>query len=275
MATSNSNQLSHHAKDEIGKVYGKLTVVRFADTTNGVRWICRCECGKTTTVRGYYLRSGRTANCRSCAQLKDMTGSRFGRLVVLELAEIRTEARWLCQCDCGQLTTVAGSELRNGSTKSCGCLRSSQGGGYKTPEYTTWREMKRRCCNPRCPEYHLYGGRGIAICDRWRHSFVNFLADMGPKPSPDHSVQRVDNDGNYEPTNVVWATPLEQAQNTRKVRLLTYNGETMSIRAWARKLGLEHSTLRRRIALGWPPEKVFSSEHYFVPPPIKKPKVTA
>lgn len=259
MATSNSKQLSRHAKDETGNVYGKLTVVEFADVQGGVRWICRCECGNTTVVSGANLRAGRIASCGCVTTLKDMTGKRFGRLTVLKLAEIRTEAMWLCRCDCGELTTVAGSELRKGGTKSCGCGRKSQGGGYKTTEYTSWKEMKRRCYNPKYREYYLYGGRGIVICERWRTSFVNFLADMGPKPFPEATIDRVDYNGNYEKSNCRWATKLEQGQNTRKVRLITYNGETLCLREWARRVGITKHTLSVRLERGWPLEKALTT----------------
>jgi len=195
-------------------------------------------------------------------RVKDEIGNVYGKLTVLELAEIRVEAIWLCRCDCGQLTKVAGSDLRKGGTKSCGCGRKSQGGGYKTPEYTTWKEMKRRCYNPQFRWYHLYGGRGITICDRWRTSFVNFLADMGPRPFPEATVERVDNDGNYAPENCRWASRLEQGQNTRKVRLLTHNGKTLSIRGWARELGIRHCIILWRLKHKWPIEKVLSSQRF-------------
>jgi hypothetical protein len=118
--------------------------------------------------------------------------------------------------------------------------------------------MKRRCYNPNNDQYHLYGERHIVVCDRWRKSFVNFLADMGPKPFPEASVERISNDGNYEPGNCKWATKMEQSQNTRKVRLLTYKGVTMCLRAWARKLGITHQTLRLRIERGWSDDQIFA-----------------
>lgn len=193
------------------------------------------------------------------ATFKDMTGKRVGRLVVLKLAYIKREAHWLCQCDCGQLTNVAGSQLRKATTKSCGCGRKTQNGGHGTPEYTSWKDMKRRCYNPRARYYHIYGGRGITICDRWRTSFVNFLADMGPKPFPEASIDRIDNDGNYEPGNCRWATKLEQSHNSRKVRNITYNGETHCLREWARRIGITKRTLSVRLERGWSLEKALTT----------------
>jgi len=123
--------------------------------------------------------------------------------------------------------------------------------------------MKRRCYNPNTPYYHLYGGRNITVCGRWKDSFVNFLADMGPKPSPEHTIDRIDNDGNYEPDNCRWATKMEQSHNSRKARLITYNGETLCLREWARRLGIGHMALSTRLNRGWSLKKALTT------PPIR------
>jgi hypothetical protein len=186
-------------------------------------------------------------------KIKDERGKPYGKLTVIELHSIRQEAIWLCRCDCGNTTTVAGSDLRTGGTKSCGCGRKTQGGGYKAPEYATWKMMKARCYNTNNAEYHNYGARGIVVCDRWRRSFVNFLSDMGARPFAGASIDRFpNNDGNYEPGNCRWATPLEQGQNTRKVVNLTYDGKTQCIRAWARDLNIQHCVIRARLKRGLP-----------------------
>lgn len=111
--------------------------------------------------------------------------------------------------------------------------------------------MKDRCLNPKMPQYKNYGGRGITICDRWRKSFIDFLEDVGRRPSLDHTLDRIDNNGNYEPGNVRWATPEEQQNNKRDSRLVSFNGETKTIAQWARHCGMEKSTLYRRIMSGW------------------------
>jgi len=117
------------------------------------------------------------------------------------------------------------------------------------PEYTSWRSMRDRCYNPKARNYRHYGGRGITVCERWRTSFAAFLADMGRKPSIKHTLDRYpDNNGNYEPGNCRWATPLQQCQNMRTTRLIAFNGESLSVAAWARRLGLDHSTLQERLA---------------------------
>lgn len=165
----------------------------------------------------------------------DLRGQRFGKLVVLSFAGIsRTRSTWLCVCDCGRQKVISAGTLKRGNTRSCGCLRQYGGSescikhgharrhgkgepaGSGTVEYLTWRRMKRRCYNEREHNYRHYGGRGISVCDRWRNSFENFLADMGQRPSSRHSLDRIDVDGNYEPSNCRWATHLEQARNKRK-----------------------------------------------------------
>lgn len=117
----------------------------------------------------------------------------------------------------------------------------------KGPEYVAWVSMKTRCHNPRSLNYRGYGSRGIKVCVRWLHSFANFLADMGPRPSKLHSLDRIDNDGNYNPGNCRWATHVEQQQNTRNNRRLTYNGETLCLSEWARRLGIGRTSLRCRL----------------------------
>lgn len=152
-------------------------------------------------------------------------GSRIGRLVVVGPEEWRSGFRyWPCRCDCGKEKTIREHHLKTQRTMSCGCLHrevsaevnTRHGEGRKqnrSVEYTTWNGIKRRCYDPACDRYPRYGGRGIKVCDRWLHSFENFLADMGRRPSAEHSIDRIDNDGNYEPGNCRWATRSQQRRN--------------------------------------------------------------
>lgn len=157
----------------------------------------------------------------------DLTGSRFGRLVVLERdGSLRGEAAWLCQCDCGRQKTTRGFSLRNGDTTSCGCVQRERTSAANkvhgrrqyvpgTPKtYASWVAMRRRCTEPGNNRYHMYGGRGITVCERWANSFENFLADMGERPDG-MTLDRIDVNGNYEQANCKWSTATEQARNRR------------------------------------------------------------
>jgi hypothetical protein len=185
----------------------------------------------------------------------ELAGKRFGRLTVIRRLPSKPGARnafWQCRCDCGNLTTGAAGNL--GKTKfSCGCLSSENGtiqlrinrlakpnlhGMSQSSEWQIWSKLKSRCKNPNGPKFHRYGGRGIKVCDRWLNSFEDFLSDMGPRPSKLHSIDRINNDGNYEPSNCRWATNLVQGRNSSRVRLVTIKGKKLCIAAWCETLGV-------------------------------------
>jgi hypothetical protein len=164
------------------------------------------------------------------ARMHDLAGKKFGRLTVLARHGARAsgEATWLCECECGERIVRAGSNLRRGHVKSCGCFRremSRRSTGVKhgesaspSVEYRTWERMISRCENPRASGYENYGGRGITICAEWRHDYSAFLAAMGRRPGAAYSLDRIDNDGNYEPGNCRWATRAEQNRNKRRAQ---------------------------------------------------------
>lgn len=198
-------------------------------------------------------------------------GDRFGKLVLLAPVEPdehgrgKGHARWRCLCDCGTTRIVRQNALRRGNTRSCGCLHRETVGALKrshgkrqTPEYRIWAHLKARCLTPTDPKYPDYGGRGITVCERWRDDFAAFLADMGPRPSPDHSIERKDNDGPYSPENCVWATRTTQGANKRNNRRYTLNGETHHLTEWARRTGLPYFTLRARMRQGWSVERALT-----------------
>ena len=199
----------------------------------------------------------------------DLTGRKFSRLKVLAYVG---ENRWACKCDCGNRIIVFGGNLRKGNTRSCGCLHSEVNTkrvtthGYSDrSEYHCHQTMIARCYRPSSASFRLYGGRGISVCDRWRFGesgksgFECFLADMGDKPSPGHSIDRIDSNGGYEPNNCRWATAAEQSANTRRNRLVTMNGETMILIQAIRASGLTETLVRQRLTRGWAVDRALAT----------------
>jgi len=194
----------------------------------------------------------------------DLTGQRFGRLVVLSRAKNDNDgkARWSCLCDCGVTAIVQRSTLRRGESKSCGCLKKELAaeaktthGMHRTPIYKTWSDMKTRCLNENDTNYKYYGGRGITVCERWLE-FENFYADMGDKPEG-LTIERRNNDKGYSPGNCYWATHSEQQRNTRINRMIRYNGKKQCLSAWAEETGIHCDTLRYRLK-HYPPQLAFN-----------------
>jgi len=197
----------------------------------------------------------------------ELAGQKFGRWTVIERAESKhykgdgwwaTVSYWQCQCECGTLRAVNQTTLLNGGSQSCGCFHKERAsethkvhGGSKQVEYSTWQSMKQRCYDFNCGCYPRYGGRGITVCDRWREDYGAFLEDMGQRPSPLHSIERIANEGNYEPNNCRWATRSEQARNRRSSRLITCDGVTKTLAEWAELTGIGASVIDTRLARGW------------------------
>lgn len=208
---------------------------------------------------------------------KDISGQRFGRLVVL--GPVRQNARrcvvWRCRCDCGEYTEATSSSLRSGHTSSCGCLRLERSlaavkthGMTETRLYYSWTAILARCFRPGAKGYPDYGGRGITVCDEWRQDFQAFHDYVTRLPnyrSEGATLDRIDNDGNYEPGNVRWAERRVQARNTRRNVMLTHDGRTQCMSDWADELGIHRETLRRRFALGWSVEQALTTPVQFQP----------
>ena len=211
----------------------------------------------------------------------NMIGQRFGDLEVLRRSDKKAEyPYWVCRCHaCGREDyEAAGHNLRRGNTRSCGCRTSEllsaslkgknlthglTQGGRIPPEYSVWRDMKRRCLDPANEGYKNYGGRGISVCRRWM-DFGRFYEDMGLRPSPKHTLEREDTNGNYTPENCRWATWIEQANNKRNNYLITYKKRTQTLAQWARETGLEACTILQRL------EVRFWSEEKALTTPVKK-----
>lgn len=190
----------------------------------------------------------------------DLTGQNYGRLTVVKRGNgrLRSDGRprttWICKCECGIEVEVQSDALRSGNTRSCGCLmvettiKNNTRHGYasrksRSPEYEVWTGIKKRCGTD--PDY-----LDISVCDRWANSFEDFLADMGSRPSPDHSIDRIDPFGDYEPGNCRWILLQEQAANKRGTRWVTWEGEQVSAGVLARKLGISRNSLYKALNRG-------------------------
>ena len=205
----------------------------------------------------------------------DITGQKFGRLTVKKIAYRKRTKRgkiniyWECSCDCGNICAVKPDDLKSGHTKSCGCLReefyAKQGeknrthGMRHTPEYNTHQLMKRRCYEKTNEHYKYYGSRGIKVCDRWLESFENFYEDMGPKPSKKHSLDRIDNDGDYCPENCKWSTHTQQTNNTRKNVFVEIDGIQKTLVQWSDFFKIDYGVVRMRIHRGWSVHKALTT----------------
>lgn len=197
-------------------------------------------------------------------KVKDITGQKFGKLTAVSFSHIKNhEAMWHCVCDCGKKTVTSGPSMRKGETRSCGCLiletRFKVHGMWQARMYKIWIGMKSRCYCPTYTNYRYYGGRGITVCPEWKDDFAQFYKDVGEPPTPKHSMDRINNDGNYEPGNVRWATKEEQMNNRRNNRFLTHNGETKTLKEWSLKLKIDDSTLFWRLDHGWSVEKTLTT----------------
>lgn len=192
----------------------------------------------------------------------------YCRLTVVKSAGSNKHGQslWKVRCDCGTEFIAVGCSLITGNTKSCGCyskdVHTTHGCATRKGtinEYAIWASMKNRCLSPTANCYHHYGGRGIKVCKRWL-KFENFLKDMGKRPSAKHSVERIDNNGDYDPSNCMWATRSVQNVNKRTTRRITFNGVTLAASEWAKKLQMKKPTLMGRLnSYGWPIEKALTT----------------
>jgi hypothetical protein len=195
---------------------------------------------------------------------RNIAGLTFGRLTVIERAGVSKNrfALWKCLCVCGSQRILSTATLTTGQTKSCGCMRREQTtthGLSRTPIHSVWSAMMARCYNPESNRYESYHGRGITVCVRW-HNIELFLQDMGEPPAHGLSIERIDNEGNYEPGNCRWATQKEQARNRRTTLWIEYQGKTKSLAEWAEEIGFNYKQVWKRIrCCGWSVDRAFES----------------
>lgn len=221
---------------------------------------------KPTTLTPKLLAYRSSIKDRSIALVEDLTGRRFGRLTAIRMDRTGRRVFWICRCDCGNEHRVQAANLKS-CIKSCGCLRRDIGlkqnrthghtlGYEPSPEYRTWCAMKARCYNRNNPNFKQYGGRGIVMCDSW-FDFDAFLRDMGSRP-PGTSIDRIDNNGPYSPSNCRWATPSEQARNQSHHPRITWRGETRLLVEWCELLHLKPATVYWRRTHGRTLDEVFA-----------------
>lgn len=204
------------------------------------------------------------------AAFRNLVGHVFGYFVVIQPNGWRTAnsgkrtSIWLCQCHCGKTAVYDASKIHSktmyGGTPSCGCMKHKtmsdklkKHGLRQRSEYRIWALILQRCNNKNNPAFDRYGGRGISVCERW-HKFTAFYADVGPRPTPKHSIDRINNNGNYEPGNVRWATAAEQANNTRTSVVLTLGDRSMTASQWSLVVGISAKTIGSRKRRGWSDE---------------------
>ena len=241
-----------------GEVFGRLTVLGFT-RLRGVPFLAyACSCGNLGVAKAANLTNGVT---KSCGCLKSTstrrkypkieTGEIFGRLTIIGHAKHSGKIKCAYVCECGNLGIVSESSLRRGNTSSCGCgIRDSW---FRIPRWWVYvfKNIVGRCYNPSNGSWHNYGARGISVYDDWLKDPKAMLDYIGPKPTKAHSLDRIDNDGNYEPGNVRWATQKEQANNRRTNVFLEFNGELKTVTQWAEIFKIDAHTIRHRIKAGW------------------------
>lgn len=259
-----------------GRRFHRLTVLS-ADPDRKWHWLCICDCGVQKSISGDPLRRNLVKSCGCLRRETDhpTVGEKFGYWTIAG-ESFKKGAIWFisCQCVCGVKRDVKISALRDATSRSCGCHSSDlitkhgESGVNRTPEFATWNAIKNRCYNEKDKSFPDYGGRGIKVFAGWLTSYASFLAYMGRRPSTEHSIERINNNGDYEPGNVKWATHVEQCNNKRSSRFLDFNGKRQTVALWAREIGVHQSIILARLKKGWSNEQSLTTpvlpHHRFV-----------
>lgn len=269
--------LKYRISDYIGKQYGHLTVIgqsKNSPIPNAFDF--KCECGNIVSYAPDRVISGRQKSCGQCqfsnhapnprAPLQDYVGKKKHLLTVIGYSKSPQDKRWHldCQCQCGNKCSPLPYQFDKETVKSCGCLKRNSPATIdkrtKHPLYGLWRQMIGRCENLNHPKYYRYGARGIKVCNEWHDfwKFVEWSNSIGGRPEG-CTLDRIDNNGNYEPSNCRWATSFQQSVNKSSTRILEYNGEKKSIAEWSLSTGLSWDLIWNRISSGWAPEKALTT----------------
>ena len=267
-------------KNISGQKFNSLTAIkRVESSSKEIKYLFKCDCGNEKIIFKNAVVNGKTKSCGCLSNkkvrerfFKDLSGKVFGRLKVIEMHHTtRLGIYWTCDCVCGNKCVVLTTKLTNGNTVSCGCKRRETISNIEeinksheksnTKLYKIYLGMKSRCYNKNSPKYNMYGGRGIKICKEWLDNFLNFYNwAIENGYSDELSIDRINVDGNYEPNNCRWASPKEQANNTRKTVFISYKGKTRPASEWSEITGIPQSTLTRRKRDGWSDEECIETK---------------
>jgi len=267
---TSENNVSSRTENIAGFRFGMLIAERLIEVRRAPSgspyavWRFLCDCGKARDARAAEVKRGSivSCGCQSVNAYDDLSGKVFGYWNVIEGVESRSGATlFKCECRCGVTKSVRATHLKSGASTNCGCQRTGKlaasrrtHGKSETREFRIWLLMIDRCRNPNNKRFHSYGGRGILVCEEWAKSFSVFLADMGESPSPHHSIDRKNNNLGYFPSNCRWATAREQARNTRRNRMVEFQGKTITLVEAVEKAGANYGTVKWRLNHGVPPE---------------------
>lgn len=261
---TSSNKGKMRVEDLTGRKFGRLTVVKRYGNTNGKRklptWLCQCDCGEIAIRTGKALKASKNSGCDKCRFLyMDLTGQKFGNLTVISrYISGDGEVLWHCKCDCGNVVKISTGRLNYGNVKSCGCAkakrtteRNTTHGLSGTRLYEIWCGMKKRCYNKNSNAYENYGGRGIIICQEWLDDFMNFYNwAMENGYSDSLSIDRIDTNGNYEPSNCRWADDKTQSLNKRETIYFELFGEKKPLKEWCEYAEIKYARAYQRYKNG-------------------------
>ena len=256
--------MKSRAKDLTGQKFGRLTVLKENGRTESkkplVIWLCKCECGNYVNRTAKALTTSKNSGCDNCKFIReDLTGKKFGKIKVVSMfGSVNGAIIWNCLCECGKEMKISTGRLNYGNVKSCGCEkikmtidRNTTHGKAKTRLYKIWIGMKKRCYNPNSKAYKNYGGRGISMCQEWKENFINFYDwSMEHGYSEELSIDRIDVNGNYEPSNCRWAANKEQGRNQRKTIYLTLFETEKTLSEWCEYAEIKSSRAYQRLRHG-------------------------